>query len=203
MRWSCGSLAHACRGGALPGLGEDDCAFAPGRYQGFLARLALLESAVGIEVGDAPNARSQVRGTRLCGPPHGRLYLPRPFAKVMEVENPQRVWLQVHGCRNGAVYANAEYPSPRVMILRRGWKTFARAHNFMAGHVLRFQLVDAYMLSVKIYVHSGVRLGCCEESLSDAESSSSSDNDEEDSVDGDGDSESSAVKSEHDGSGST
>ncbi|KAE8791554.1 L-ascorbate oxidase-like protein [Hordeum vulgare] len=70
------------------------------------------------------------------------------------------------------------------MLLRHGWNTFARAHNFMAGHVLRFKLVETDMLSIKIYGNSGARLGCCEESLSDAESSSSSDSDEEDSADG-------------------
>ncbi|KAE8795288.1 L-ascorbate oxidase-like protein [Hordeum vulgare] len=88
------------------------------------------------------------------------------------------------------------------MFLRHGWKTFARAHNFMAGHVLRFKLVEADMLSVKIYELSGARLGCCEESSSDAKSSSSSDNDEADNVHEDGD-ESPAVKSEYDGSGSS
>ncbi|KAE8810762.1 l-ascorbate oxidase-like protein [Hordeum vulgare] len=102
--------------------------------------------------------------------PHICLGLPRPFAKVMEVDKPQGVWLHIHGCRNGAVYAGVEYPAPRVMFLRRGWKTFARAHNFMAGHVLCFKLVEADMFSVKIYGHLGGRLGCCEESSSGAES---------------------------------
>ncbi|KAE8775199.1 L-ascorbate oxidase-like protein [Hordeum vulgare] len=89
------------------------------------------------------------------------------------------------------------------MLLRRGWKTFACAHNFMVGHVLNFMMGEAGMLSVKIYGNSGAHLGCCEESSSDAESSSSSDTYEEDSADGDGGNESPAAKSEYDGSGSS
>ncbi|KAE8795286.1 l-ascorbate oxidase-like protein [Hordeum vulgare] len=139
---------------------------------------------------------------KLRSPPHGCLHLPRPFAKVMEVDKPQGVWLRVHGCHNGVVYADVEYPTPRVMFLRHGWKTFARAHNIMVWHVLRFKLVEADMLSVKIYGLLGARLGCCEESSSDAKSSSSSDSDEEDSAHEDGD-ESPDVKSEYDGSGSS
>ncbi|KAE8768649.1 l-ascorbate oxidase-like protein [Hordeum vulgare] len=135
---------------------------------------------------------------RLRGPPCGRLRLPHPFAKVMEVDKLQGVWLRVHGCRNGAVYADAEYPAPRVMLLRHGWKTFTRAHNFMAGHVLRFKLVETDMLTVKIYRHSGARIGCYEESSSNTESSSLSDSDEEHNADGDGDSESPTVNSEYD-----
>ncbi|KAE8814723.1 l-ascorbate oxidase-like protein [Hordeum vulgare] len=129
----------------------------------------------------------------LHGPPRGHLRLPRPFAKVMEVDKLQGVWLRVHGCRNSVMYIDAEYPAARVMLLRRGRKTFARAHNFMAGHVLRFKLVEVDMVSVKIYGHSGARLGYCEESSSDAESSSLSDSDKENNVDGDGDNESPAI----------
>ncbi|KAE8793605.1 l-ascorbate oxidase-like protein [Hordeum vulgare] len=140
---------------------------------------------------------------RLHYPPRGRLRLPRPFARVMEVDKPERMWIRVHGCCNGAVHGDVEYPAPRVMFLRRGWKTFARAHNFVAGHVLRFKLVEVYTLFVKIYGHSVARLGYCEESSSDAESSSSSDNDEEDNVDKDGDSDPPTVKLVYDGSGSS
>ncbi|KAE8782604.1 l-ascorbate oxidase-like protein [Hordeum vulgare] len=140
---------------------------------------------------------------RLDGPPRGRLHLPRPFAKVMEVDKLQGVWLHVQGSCNGNVYAHIEYPMPRVIFLTRGWKTFARAHNFMAGHVLRFKLVEDDILSVKIYGHSGARLGYCKESSSDTKSSSSSESDEEDSADEDGESESRAVKSEYDGSSSS
>ncbi|KAE8807837.1 L-ascorbate oxidase-like protein [Hordeum vulgare] len=89
------------------------------------------------------------------------------------------------------------------MLLRPGWKTFAHAHIFMVGHVLRFKLVEADMLFVKIYGHFGAHLDCCEQSSSDAESSSSSDSDKEDSADEDVDNESVAVKSEYDGSGSS
>ncbi|KAE8783084.1 L-ascorbate oxidase-like protein [Hordeum vulgare] len=117
------------------------------------------------------------------------------------------VWLHVLDCHNGAVYADADYPAPGVTLLRHGWKTFTRAHNFMAGHVLCFKLVEADMLSSNIYGLSGARLGCSEESSSDPGSSSSSNSDEEDSADRDGDSvinnESPSVKSEYDGSGSS
>ncbi|KAE8809700.1 l-ascorbate oxidase-like protein [Hordeum vulgare] len=139
----------------------------------------------------------------LRGPPRDHLHLPRPFAKVTEVDKPHGVVLCVDGCRNGVMYSDVEYPGPNFMLLRRRWKTFACAHNFMAGHVLRFKLVEEDTLSIKIYGHSGARLGCCEESSSKMECSSSSDNDEEYSADGDGDIESLAVKSEYDGSGSS
>ncbi|KAE8816703.1 L-ascorbate oxidase-like protein [Hordeum vulgare] len=101
------------------------------------------------------------------------------------------------------MYADIKYPVPRVMFLRHGWKTFARAHNFITRHVLRFKLVEADMLSVKIYGHSGARLGCCEESSSDTKSSSSSDSDKEDNADEDGDNEFPAVNSEYNGLGSS
>ncbi|KAE8801302.1 L-ascorbate oxidase-like protein [Hordeum vulgare] len=101
------------------------------------------------------------------------------------------------------MHADVEYPMPRVVFLRCGWKTFTHGHNFMEGHVLLFKLVEASRLSVKIYGHSGARLGCCEESSSDAESSSSSDSDEEDSVDEEGDREPPAIKLEYGGSRSS
>ncbi|KAE8809217.1 L-ascorbate oxidase-like protein [Hordeum vulgare] len=113
------------------------------------------------------------------------------------------MWLFVHGCCNGAMYTDTEYPTPGVMFFRRGWKTFACAHNFRAWHVLRFKLVEADMLFVKIYGHSGGRLDCCKESSSDPKSSSSSDTDKDDSSDEDGDREPPAVKSEYDYSGSS
>ncbi|KAE8799586.1 L-ascorbate oxidase-like protein [Hordeum vulgare] len=109
----------------------------------------------------------------------------------------------MHGCCNGVVHADIEYPTPCVMFLRHEWKTFAHTHNFLAGHVLCFKLVEADMLSIKIYGHSRAHLGCCEEGLSDAESSSSSNNDEEDITYEDADNEPPPVKSEYDGSGSS
>ncbi|KAE8817228.1 L-ascorbate oxidase-like protein [Hordeum vulgare] len=113
------------------------------------------------------------------------------------------MWLRVHGCCNDTMYADIEYPTPRVMFLRRGWKTFARANNFIVGHVLRFKLVEADMLSVKIYWYSGACLGCCAESSSNVKSSSSSDSNEEDNTDEDGDINSRVVKLEFDSSGSS
>ena len=72
------------------------------------------------------------------------------------------------------------------MYLCRGWKTFARVHSLTAGLILYFKLMENGLLSVKIFGHSGGRLGSCAESSTDDESSSSSESDEEDS-DGDDD----------------
>ena len=65
------------------------------------------------------------------------------------------------------------------MLLRHGWKTFARAHGLTEGHILHFKLMEADLLSVKVFGRSGIRLGCCAESSTDAESSSSSGSEEE------------------------
>ena len=140
---------------------------------------------------------------KLHGPLRGHLRLPHPFARVMEIDKPPVLWLRAHGCCNGAARVDVEYLERRVMLLRHGWKTFARAHNLMDGHILCFKMMEADLLSVKIYGRSGARLGCCEDSSSDVESSSSSDSDEEDSVGEDGDSEPHVVKSEYDDLGSS
>ncbi|KAE8795328.1 hypothetical protein D1007_29825 [Hordeum vulgare] len=42
------------------------------------------------------------------------------------------------------------------MLLGRGWKAFARAHNLEDGHILRFKLAKDNMLSVKFYGRSGL-----------------------------------------------
>ena len=83
-------------------------------------------------------------------------------------------------CCHGDMWVNTGFPAPQVMLLRRGWKTFARAHCLMDGHVLCFKLAESDLLSVKVFGRSGIRLGCCTESSNDDESSSSSDSDEED-----------------------
>ncbi|KAE8815074.1 l-ascorbate oxidase-like protein [Hordeum vulgare] len=113
---------------------------------------------------------------------------------------PPALWLQAYGCSNGAMQVPVEYPKHRSMLLGRGWKSFARAHNLEDGHVLRFKLAEVDMLYVKFYGCSGVCLGCCEESSSGAECPSSSDSDEEDSGGGGalGGSRSRGVKSEYD-----
>nr|XP_020195176.1 B3 domain-containing protein Os03g0212300-like [Aegilops tauschii subsp. strangulata] len=123
---------------------------------------------------------------KLRGPPCSRLRLPTPFSRVMEVEQPPGLRLHMRGCSNGSMQADMEFPAPHVMLLRRGWKTFARAHSLAGGHVFHFKLMDATPLSVKVFGCSGARLWCCAESSTDEESSSSSDSDEEGS-DGDDD----------------
>ena len=83
------------------------------------------------------------------------------------------------GCCNDDMWANTRFPIPHVMLLRQGWKTFARTRCLMKGHVLRFKLVEADLLSIKVFGHLGIRLGCCAESSTDGERSSSSDSDDE------------------------
>nr|XP_020174200.1 B3 domain-containing protein Os03g0212300-like [Aegilops tauschii subsp. strangulata] len=123
---------------------------------------------------------------RLYKPPRGRLRLPTPFAREMELKQPRALKLHMWGCGNGSIRVDVDFPTPHVMYFRRGWKTFARAHSLSKGHVLHFKLMEADFLSIKGFVSSGVRLGCCAESSTDDESSSSNDSDEEDS-DGDDD----------------
>ena len=94
----------------------------------------------------------------------------------------------MRGCGNGSMQVDVDFPAPHVMYLRRGWKTFARAHGVSEGHVLQFKLMESGLLSVKVFGNSGIRLGCCVESSTDDESSSSSDNNEEDSANNENDS---------------
>ncbi|KAE8797489.1 L-ascorbate oxidase-like protein [Hordeum vulgare] len=119
---------------------------------------------------------------------------------AMEAIKPYVLCLRVYGFSHGAMQVNVEYPKRRSMLLGRGWKSFARAHNLEDTHVLRFKLAEDDILSVKFYGRSGVRLGCCKESSSGAECPSSSDSDEEDSGGGGvrGGSGSLGVKSVHD-----
>ena len=84
-------------------------------------------------------------------------------------------------CGNGGTPVDVDFPAPHVMYLRRGWKTFARAHSMSEGHVLQFKLMENGLLSVKVFGDLGTRLKCCMESSSDDEDSSSSGSDEEDS----------------------
>ncbi|KAE8796070.1 l-ascorbate oxidase-like protein [Hordeum vulgare] len=136
----------------------------------------------------------------LHGVPRGHLHLPRPFARAMEAAKPPVLWLRAYGFSHGAMQVHVEYPKCLSMLLGRGWKAFVRAHNLEDGHVLRFKLAEDDMPSVKFYGRSGVRLGCCEERLSNVDCPSSSDSSEEDSGGGGvlGGSGSRGVKSEHD-----
>ena len=116
---------------------------------------------------------------RLCRPP--RLRLPAPFAREMERDRPQSLRLHMRGCGNGGTRVDIDFLAPRVMYLRRGWKTFARIHSLTAGLILYFKLMEDGLLSVKVFGDLGTRLKCCVESSSDDEDSSSSESDEEDS----------------------
>nr|XP_020164695.1 B3 domain-containing protein At1g49475-like [Aegilops tauschii subsp. strangulata] len=123
---------------------------------------------------------------RMYKPLHGRLRLPTPFARAMELEQPRALRLHMRGCKNGSIRVDVDFPAPHVMYFHRGWKTFARAHSLSEGHVLHFKLMEDGFFSVKVFGSSGARLGCCAESSTDDESSSLSDSDVGDS-DGDDD----------------
>ena len=118
---------------------------------------------------------------RLHWPPRHHLRLPAPFARVMERDPPQSLRLHMRGCGNGGTRVNVDFPAPRVMYLRRGWKTFARIHSLTAGLVLYFKLMEDGLLSVKVFGHFGTHVRCRVESSSDDEDSSSSKSGEEDS----------------------
>ena len=109
----------------------------------------------------------------------------------MERDPPQTLRLHMRGCGNGGTWVNVDFPAPRVMYLRRGWKTFARIHSLTAGLVLYFKLMEDGLLSVKVFGEFRTRLKCCVESSSDGDSddgsSSLSKSDEEDSGADDGD----------------
>ena len=118
---------------------------------------------------------------RLRRPLRRRLRLPAPFAWELVHDRPQSLILHMRGCGNGGTRVDVDFPAPRVMYLRRGWKTFARIHSLTAGLVLYFKLMEDGLLSVKVFGEFGTRLKCCVESSSDDEDSSSSGSDEEDS----------------------
>ena len=109
---------------------------------------------------------------RLRWPPRRRLRLPAPFSREMERDRPQSLRLHMRGCGNGGTWVDVDFPTPRVMYLRRGWKTFARIHSLTAGLVLYFKLMEDGLLSVKVFREFGTRLKCCVESSSDDEDSS-------------------------------
>ncbi|KAE8811118.1 folate-biopterin transporter 1, chloroplastic-like [Hordeum vulgare] len=75
------------------------------------------------------------------------------------------LWLQAHGCDNAALQVAVEYPEPRLLLLGRGWKSFARAHNLWDGHVLRFKMVAANLLSVMVTQVLAEANNPCRESL--------------------------------------
>ena len=118
---------------------------------------------------------------QLREPPRSRLRLPEAFARVLEVDQPPRLRLHMKGCCHGDMWVNTGFPAPQVMLLCRGWKTFAHAHCLMDGHVLCFKLAESDLLSVKVFGRSGHRLGCCAESSTDGENSSLCESGEEDS----------------------
>ena len=117
---------------------------------------------------------------RLRWPPRRHLRLLAPFAREMERDPPQTLRLHMRGYGNGGTRVDVDFPAPRVMYPRRGWKTFARIHSLTAGLVLYFKLMEGGLLSVKVFGDLGTRLKCCVESSSGDEDSSSSGSDEED-----------------------
>ncbi|KAM3350334.1 hypothetical protein ACQJBY_022862 [Aegilops geniculata] len=147
-----------------------------------------------VHVGDQP--REFI--IRLYKPLRSRLRLPTLFAREMELEQPRTLRLHMRGCGDGSTRVDVDFPAPHVMYLRRGWKTFARAHISLKGHILHFKLMESGLLSVKIFGRSRGRLGCCVESSTNDGSSSSSDSDEEDS---DGDDDGSGGRSDDSDSG--
>ena len=109
----------------------------------------------------------------------------------MKRDPPQTLRLHMRGCGNGGTRVDVDFPAPRVMYLRCGWKTFTRIHSLTVGLVLYFKLMEDGLLSVKVFGDFGTCLKCCVESSSDGDSddgsSSSSESDEEDSGADDGD----------------
>ena len=128
---------------------------------------------------------------RLRRPPHHRLRLLTPFAREMELDPPESLWLDMRGCGISGPLARVDFPAPHVMYLCRGWKTFAHIHRLTEELTLHFKLMEGGLLSVKVFGEFGTRLKCCVESSSDGDSddgsSSSSESDEEDSGADDGD----------------
>ena len=73
---------------------------------------------------------------RLRRPPRRRLRLPTPFAREMELDPPELLWLHMRGCTISGTRARVDFPAPHVMYLRRGWKTFAHIHRLTEGLTL-------------------------------------------------------------------
>ena len=54
---------------------------------------------------------------RLRHPPRRRLRLSTPFAREMELDPPQALWLHMRGCGNSGTWVDVEFPAPHVMYL--------------------------------------------------------------------------------------
>ena len=93
----------------------------------------------------------------------------------------------MRGCWNGDTWADVEFPTPHVMYLSRGWKTFSCIHSLTEGLTRHFKLMESSLLFVKVFRHFGTHVRCCVESSSNDGNSSSSESDEEDSGTDDGD----------------
>ena len=98
----------------------------------------------------------------------------------MELDPPHPLRLHMRGCGNSGTWADIECPSPHVMYLRRGWKTFARIQSLTEGLTLHFKLMEGGLLSVKVFGCFGTRARCCVESSSNDEDSSPSESGKED-----------------------
>ena len=83
-------------------------------------------------VGDQP----QEFIIRLYKPLCGHLRLPTPFVREMDPKQPRALRLHMRGCGNGIMRVDVDFPTPHVMYLLRGWRTFAHAHSISEGHIL-------------------------------------------------------------------
>ena len=54
---------------------------------------------------------------RLRKPLCSRLWMPCPFIRMMEIEQPLRLGLRMSGCCNGEAWADVVFPMPHVMLL--------------------------------------------------------------------------------------
>src|SRR3954470_1066658 len=98
----------------------------------------------------------------------------------MELDPPESLRLHMRGCGISGTRVRVDFPSPHVMYLRRGWKTFAHIHRLTEGLSLHFKLMEGGLLSVKVFGLFGTRARCCMESSSYSEDSSSSGSDKGD-----------------------
>ena len=94
-------------------------------------------------------------------------------------------WLQVEGYPNGPSWVSKEYIMDDIVLLGKGWKSFACFRRLTQGQCLVFQFDGKQTISMKIYRAAGGRVECYAESESRSNSSDffDKDKDEESSPD--------------------